>query len=156
MHEQKESSQIPAWSFWGPWRAISDMLDGYNSAAAPGKLDQPILPGWTFGSVINVTERNSSAPDTERDIVAAHSYGQQLGWVVDALATLIAERPKGTPRSEELNNLLKLQRKIRAIKTKAAEHRMERIMSDLELLKEEKPEEYRHLVEGLGRDLRQD
>jgi len=154
--DQKDSSSIPAWPFWAPWQVMAEMLAGRLGASAPGTLEQSILPGWMFGSVINVTERNSSAPDTERDIVTAHSYGQQLGWVIDALAALIAERTEGAPRSEELDKLLELQRKIRAIKTKAAEHRMERIRSDLALLKAEKPEEYRQLVAALGQDLRRD
>jgi hypothetical protein len=58
--------------------------------------NQPINPGWAFGNVVNVTEQNSSAPGTERDIVASISYGKQLGRITDALAALIAERPKSS------------------------------------------------------------
>jgi hypothetical protein len=36
-------------------------------------FDQPINPGWTFGNLISVTEQNSSAPDTEREIVATET-----------------------------------------------------------------------------------
>src|SRR5215468_8365700 len=57
-------------------------------------FEQPILPGWVFGSVTNITEQNSTAPDTEREIIAAQSYGRQLGRVMDALAVLIADLPE--------------------------------------------------------------
>ena len=99
-----------------------------------------------------MTERNSSAPEAEREIVATHSYGQQLGWVIDALAALIAERPAGAPPKEALDKLAKLQKTIKAIKTRTAENRIERIKSDLALLKTEKPEEYRQLLAALGKD----
>lgn len=155
MPDAEDSSKIPTWPFWAPWQVMAEMLNGL-SASAPRTLEQPILPGWMFGSVINVTERNSSAPDTERDIVAAHSYGQQLGRVTDALLELIAERPKEAPRKEALDKLLDLEEKIRTIKSEAAARRIERIKSDLALLKAEKSEEYRQFVAALQKDLRQD
>src|SRR4051812_6889679 len=40
----------------------------------PESLTQPILPGWTF----NINSNNSSAPETEVEVVARHSYGRQL------------------------------------------------------------------------------
>jgi hypothetical protein len=49
---------------------------------APQVLTQPILPGWLAGNNINVTEENSSSPETEREIVAKYSYGRQLGRVI--------------------------------------------------------------------------
>ena len=63
---------------------------------APQFLSQPINPGWTLGSVINITENNSSAPDTEREVLSHHSYGRQLGRIIDALgyssAKVVEER----------------------------------------------------------------
>jgi hypothetical protein len=103
--------------------------------------------------VINVTERNSSAPDTERDIVAEHSYGRQLGRVIEALAALITERPEGAPCNEAFDKLIELQGKIQTIKSEAAAGRIERIKSDLELFKTKKPEEYRQFVLALSKDL---
>src|SRR4051812_4301999 len=41
----------------------------------PGNLVQPILPGWT----LNINSINSTAPQTEVDVVSKHSYGRQLG-----------------------------------------------------------------------------
>ena len=155
MPDAKDSSNNLTWPFWAPWQVMAEILGGL-SASAPRTLEQPILPGWMFGSVINVTERNSSAPDTERDIVAAHSYGQQLGRVIDALAELIAERPAGATRKDALDKLLELEGMIGTIKSKAAARRIERIKSDLALLKAEKPEEYRQFVAALHNDLRKD
>jgi hypothetical protein len=152
MPDAKDSSNSPSWPLWGPWQIMAAMLNP-RSGSAPGTLTQPILPGWTFGNVITVTERNSSAPDTERDIVAAHSYGRQLGRVIDALAVLIAERPPGSPHFEALDQLHDLQEKIRAIKTEAAARRIERIRSDLALLEKEQPEEYRRLASELRKGL---
>jgi hypothetical protein len=152
MTDAKDSSNTAVWPFWSPWQVMMEMMGCRSGASVPGNLEQPILPGWTFGSVINVTERNSSAPDTERDIVAVHSYGRQLGWVIEALSALIAERPEGAPRNEALDKLIELQGKIRSIKSEAAAGRIERIKSDLALLKAEKPEEYRQFVAALSKD----
>ena len=54
----------------------------------PQTLVQPILPGWT----LNVNAFNSSAPQTEAEIVQRHSYGRQLGRIAEALAALLDDR----------------------------------------------------------------
>ena len=54
--------------------------------AAPQSLVQPINPGW---SLINVTYNNSSAPAIERDVLQQHSYGRQIGRLMDALSVLV-------------------------------------------------------------------
>jgi len=151
MSDAKDSLNNAGWPIWSPWQVLMEMMSGRSGASASGNLDQPILPGWTFGSVINVTERNSSAPDTERDIVAAHSYGRQLGRVIEALTALIAERPEGAPSNEAFDKLIELQGKIKTIKSEAAASRIERIKSDLALLKAEKPEEYEQFIAALGK-----
>jgi hypothetical protein len=110
--------------------------------AAPQSDAESILPGWVFGSLINVTEQNSSAPDTEREIVAAHSYGRQLGRVIDALAELIVEVPQAKRSRKAFDDLMKLRREIDDIKSEAASRRLERIASDLATLKKTKPDEY--------------
>ena len=96
---------------------------------APRNLVQPILPGWVFGSMINVTEKNSSAPDTEREIVAAHSYGRQLGRVMDAVAALIAELPRAKQDATAFADLIKLRREIDDLKLEAAARRLDRVAS---------------------------
>ena len=58
LSRQSTSPTLPFWPFpslFGP--------------AAPQNLNQPINPGWSFGNFI-VNEQNSTAPDSERDIVA--------------------------------------------------------------------------------------
>ena len=63
---------------------------------APNTLVQPILPGWT----LNVNAFNSSAPQTEADVVSKHSYGRQLGRISEALAILVDARdPKAHRRT---------------------------------------------------------
>src|SRR5512145_2677242 len=79
---QQTDAPSPLWSWWPlwggwPWRSFAQPVAA--PSVAPDSLTQPILPGWTFGNVITVTERNSSAPETERAIVAEESYGRQLG-----------------------------------------------------------------------------
>src|SRR5438034_1137704 len=91
---------------------------------APQSLTQPINPGWTLGNVINVTENNSNAPDTEREIVEQHSYGRQLGHITDALAVLVksqlAEQPELSDDSRKcLDDFLTLAAKIDGIERPA-------------------------------------
>ncbi|MGV7219388.1 hypothetical protein [Bradyrhizobium sp. UFLA05-112] len=117
--------------------------------AAPRNFVQPILPGWVFGSVTNITEQNSSAPDTEREIVAAQSYGRQLGRVMDALAILIAELPKAKQDAPAFEELAKIHRDINEIKARAAARRLNNIAADLATLKETKPEQYQRLAATL-------
>jgi len=83
---------------------------------APHTLDQPINPGWIFAQAVTVNEHNSSAPATEREIVAAESYGRQLGRISDALAALIAERPATAPPVPELEAFGAMRDRIEDIK----------------------------------------
>src|SRR5688572_24949554 len=101
------------WLLW-PWRMAA--------AAAPQTLTQPINPGWSFGNV-TITSSNSSSPDTEREIVSRHSYGRQIGRMMDAIELLLDER--GTkavadPRADEFRELRK---QVEAIKLAAARRR---------------------------------
>jgi hypothetical protein len=120
--------------------------------AAPQNLLQPILPGW-FGSVTNITEQNSSAPDTERAIVAAQSYGRQLGRVMDALAVLIAASPKAQGE-KAFEEFAKLRREIEDIKAKGAARRLDRIAADLATLKATSPAEYDRVAATLREALK--
>lgn len=109
MPDQNEDPKSQLWPFWWWPRWMTDALSSSGSALAPQLLNQPILPGSTFGNVITVTDRNSSSPDMERDIVAKESYGRQLGRVIDALEVLIQKRPKKAPKSATLDDLLESQ-----------------------------------------------
>jgi hypothetical protein len=123
-----------------------------GAALSPQSLNQHILPGWTFGNVITVTEANSSSPETERDILSKESYGRQLGRIVDALEVLIQERPKNAPTNAALDDLLDLSQKINEIKSQSSAHRVKRLQADLARLKKDSPEEYRRIVSELLSD----
>jgi hypothetical protein len=103
--------------------------------------------------LISVTEQNSSAPDTERDIVSVEGYGRQLGVVIDALAELIKERPKSASQTPSLNELLALRDKIEKIKLKSAERRLDRIATDLAELRKSDKSEYQRLAQKLRKAL---
>lgn len=154
MNDDASFSKPPMWD-WASWMksSIPNPLDLF---APPRNLDQPILPGWGIGNqIINVTEQNSSAPDTERDIVAKHSYGSQLGCIIDAVDCLINKLPKEDQSAEAFREFKELREKIDEIKSRAAERRLNgiasnlgRIASDLAILKENKVE-YDRIVEKL-------
>jgi len=124
----------------------------WTAPFAPQALSQPILPGWSFGNVITVTEQNSGSPQTERDIVAEHSYGRQLGRLTEALAALIEERPQGLPPKKSFDDLMALRASIDAIKLRGAQSRLQRLESDLATLKAEAPQDYRRLAAALAAD----
>ena len=63
---------------------------------------QPILPGWT----LNINSINSTAPQTEVDVVSKHSYGRQLGRMSDVLELLIEERHEKTPKDKRFSDFL--------------------------------------------------
>ena len=150
MSSDPQLSSPPMWN-WPSWLKGS-MPNPFDVFAAPQSLVQPILPGWVFGSVTNITEQNSSAPDTEQQIVAAHSYGRQLGRVMDALAVLIADSPRqDAPAFEEFARMCG---QIDDIKAKSAARRLDRAAADLATLKETKPEDYERLAAQLREALK--
>jgi hypothetical protein len=145
MSSDLRSSSPPMWDLPNWLRgSVPNPLDVF---AAPQNLVQPILPGWVFGNVTNITEQNSSAPDTEREIVANQSYGRQLGHVMDALAVLIAQSPKQDDPA--FADFAKMRREIDDIKTRAAVRRLDRVAADLATLKQGKPEDYERVATAL-------
>ncbi|MBI2749734.1 MAG: hypothetical protein HYX43_10460 [Burkholderiales bacterium] len=121
---------------------------------APQALTQPILPNLTLGNVYNVTETNSSAPQTELEVVSHHSYGRQLGRITDALSVVIRS---GVLEKEELSDadrkrlddFLKLAQSIEEIKTREAMKRIERVAAELAHLKQTRPDDFQRAVELL-------
>ncbi len=99
--------------------------------------------------MISVTEQNSSSPDTERDVVAAESYGRQLGRVMDALAELVSELPQSTQQKPAIKDLIALRDKIEKIKSKSAARRLDRVAADLAELRTKDASEYRRVVQEL-------
>ena len=134
-----------------PWSAWAEAMAGLSGRFAPHELHQPINPGWIFAQTVTVNERNSSAPETERQILAEESYGRQLGRISDALAALLAERPEGNPEVGEIAAFRAMHTRIAEIKRQAARGRAERLLEDLDQLRREDPAEYRRLATLLRR-----
>ena len=147
MTNASNSTTLPAWPFW-PF----DLSNLTNSATSVD-ITQPINPGWTFGNLISVTEQNSSAPDTERDIVAAESYGRQLGRVIDALVVLITDVPQSKREEPAFVKLIELHEKIESIKVRAASRRLDRFVADLTPLRTANNDEYQRVKKKLQETL---
>jgi hypothetical protein len=126
--------------FWRPW-----------FGQAPGTLVQPILPGWT----LNINSNNSSAPQTEANVVAKHSYGRQIGRISDALRALILEQHPNPPETGPFAQFISMCEEIDQIKSESATARLEQIASDLALLKDKDLPEYTRLRDALRRALKQ-
>ncbi|HWX26670.1 MAG TPA: hypothetical protein VNZ53_04430 [Steroidobacteraceae bacterium] len=137
---------IPFLLDWPSW--VTAIMANPQPSAAQQGVAQSILPGWVFGSV-NITEQNSSDPDTERAIVASQSYGRQLGRIMDALALLIDDLPGKEREKEAFEEFTKLHIKINSIKEEAAARRLGRIAADLAALKKTSPKAYEHLAAKL-------
>ena len=117
---------------------------------APDNLAQSILQGWT----LNINSNNSTAPQTEVEVVAKHSYGRQLGRMSDALELLIVERHGRTPEDKRLADFLTMKQEIDKVKQDAAAARVERIVKDLALLKAQDQEQYVRLRDALREALK--
>lgn len=120
---------------WPAWAkgSVANPLDIF---AAPQSLTQPILPGWVVGGVVNVTEQNSTAPDTEREILTRHSYGRQLGRILDALMVLVAEEEKRGVHAPAFDALRKVDDDVNYTKGQAAAGRIDRLIADLAWLRD--------------------
>lgn len=153
MNEAPQPAEWPTQWPW-PWNMISAWTNPPVSAnppvsLAPQTLSQAILPGWLFANTVNVTEANSSSPETERQIVAAHSYGQQLGRILDVVNELIAERPAGASDVQSIRDFESLWRDIEKIKLRPAVRRIEQAITDLAEVKQQDPSAYQRLAAGL-------
>ncbi len=137
------ATDTPAWdptSWLKQWSAAMQL--------APNTLVQPILPGWT----LNVNAFNSSAPQTEAEVVSKHSYGRQLGRISDALEVLVQARdPKAA--DERFDDFRAMKAEIDAIKAGNAEARVARLLADLDLLKVLDPDVHARLKDELKKRL---
>ena len=130
------------------WPAGTDpaaWMRSWSQALAPQNLVQPILPGWTF----NINSNNSSAPQTEAEVIQRHSYGRQLGRLSDALAVLLAAAPAKVQHDEDVREFLEMKDEIDAVKQQSALARVERLRGDLDLLKKTDRAEFDRLVKAL-------
>jgi len=114
----------------------------------PPSVDERFNNGWTFGN-LNVTLANSSAPDVEREVVSRHSYGRQLGRLMDAVVA-IAEKT-GTSSDAGVKPLIELSRKIADIKAAAGQQRGAELLEELRALKRADPAAWAELVKSVNK-----
>ena len=119
-------------SWFRPWWAVT-----------PAVLTQPVLPNWNLGTVVNVTEENSAAPQTEAAILATRSYGRQLGQISDALQVLIDERHGET--NDALTKFTAMKRDVDRTKAEMLETRLCRLHDELAELHERDEATYQRL-----------
>lgn len=101
--------------------------------------------------MVNVTHLNSSAPDIERDVLQKHSYGRQIGRMMDAVSALIEQLPAAAKRDGRVAEFVALAEDVARIKDEARLPRLARIRQDIEALKREDPNAYRELQRMLAR-----
>jgi hypothetical protein len=141
MMSEKDSSAANLLFGW-PW----------SIRLAPTQLAQPINPGWTFGNVI-VNSTNSSAPDIEQEVVSRHSYGRQIGRLMDAVAVLVAQLPADTKTRKQppaIREFLELVKEVQEIKDAGKAARLARLRCELEALKNEDRAAWEKLVGGIA------
>ena len=88
------------------------------------------------GNTFNVTEEKSSSPETEQEIVTSHSYGQQLGRIIDVLNELIAEQPAGELDVPSIRDFAKFWQDTEKIKVQSEVKRIEQAIADLASMKQ--------------------
>jgi hypothetical protein len=133
------STDPTAW--WQTWSAAM--------RSVPQTLDQSINPGWNFGPSLTINSGNSSAPQTEVEVLQHHSYGRQLGRISEVLEALITERGKNAPADPRITSFLTMKAEIDAIKLETAMARVEALAADLAALKAGRPAEYARLRSAL-------
>jgi len=128
------------WSAW--WQGLLK-----PPSFAPQNLAQAINPGWTLGGVV-INQANSSAPGVEQAIVAQHSYGRQIGQIMDAMCALIAAQTPEVREAEAIVEFEALAERIAAIKRESRADQVQRLKGELEALKAADPAAWRKLVGG--------
>jgi hypothetical protein len=125
--------------FWRSWLQL-----------APNTLAQPILTGWR----VNLNSNNGSAPQTEVDVVAEHSYGRQIGRISDALRELIHDQHPDPQKPGPFGDFMSMWDDIEKIKAKSAAARLAHAAADLTLVKERDPKAYAQLRADLQKALK--
>ena len=123
---------------WWKW----PMQQWHWPALAPQQLTQPINSGW---SLVSVTHNTSSAPDIERDVLQQHSYGRQIGRLMDAVSALAERLPAAARADERIAEFETLARDVERIKQSARLPHIERLRKDLDALRLEDPKAYSQL-----------
>ena len=139
-----DQDQAPWWAW--PWSAAASGRAPWFGVV-PQSLNQPINPAWSFGNVI-VNTTNSSAPDVEREIVNQHSYGRQIGRLMDAVEAL-SEAVPNVGKDKRIKQFRELAAEVEEIKKEMAPLRLEQMRRELEWLKSNDPDGFAKLRELL-------
>ncbi|WP_395701766.1 hypothetical protein [Aquabacterium sp.] len=131
-------------SFGWPWPLNWPMP---QISFGPDRLTQPINPGWTFGNLI-VNQQNSSAPEVEQSVVSRHSYGRQIGRLMEAVAALGEALPK-TANDPRIQDFRALAAEVAQIKQASATQRLDRLRAELQALKAQDPQAWKDLTTAL-------
>lgn len=119
----------PWWPWLAPWPAPAPGTVLPWLGLAPQQLQQAINPGWSLFNIA-VTNVNSSAPDVERAIHARHSYGRQLGRMMEALVAL-AEATPDARKDKRIEEFLAIADDVQTIKRRAELPQVERLREEL-------------------------
>ena len=138
-----DASSLQGLASWWGWPWSTGGASGMPSFA-PQSLTQPINPGWTFGNVITVNSVNSSAPEVEREVLSRHSYGRQIGRLMDAVGVLADALP-ATASNERIKAFRELAAKVEKIKQEIAPQRLEQLRQELVQLRETNRAEWEKL-----------
>ena len=133
------------WSFRWPPTANGEFLQ-----FAPDQLWQPINPGWSFGNLI-VNNNNSSAPNVEHAVLNRHSYGRQIGRLLDVVEVLVKRFQATTQDVTDadktaIGQFEQLLKDVREEKEKAGKERRASLQSELEILIKENPQLAKELL----------
>jgi hypothetical protein len=121
------------------------------SLFAPGNLNQPILPGWSFG---NVTVNYAGNAEIEQDVVSkVASYGKQLGILTDAVLKL-ANRPvqhkPGEAEEDPIERLHAIAERISDLKELHKATLLREARNAMERLAKDNPDAASYVASGYG------
>lgn len=115
---------------------------------APDWLRQSFNNGWTFGNLFQVSNENSSGPEIEREVVSKHSYGRQLGRLMDAIVAISESLPVAA-KDPRVRDLLALAKDIDRIKCEARQKRSIELLQELQELKRSDKQAWAKLMTAL-------
>lgn len=133
-----------------PWQWWVSYLRALGGAWPPldRSFQQPILPGWSFAGVV-VNENNSSDPAMEHAIVGQHSYGKQIGRMMNVVAAL-AELSSVDRNAPPYKEFFEVVDDIDGIKRETTEARFEKTLKDLEALKKGDQEKFEQCLQRVA------
>jgi hypothetical protein len=108
---------------------------------APGNLNQPILPGWSFG---NISVNYAGNVEIEKDVVEkVASFGKQLGIITDAVLALADGKPKN---DKAIVRLREIAAKIEELKNRNKTSLADQAREALERLERAEPATARRIA----------